>query len=463
MNFKDVQEKFKMLQKQEDIQTSSKISSVFSRSPTTVDLSNYFVFKKSKNVLLKHISQLSTQKNNLRHLILQNCMLTSEILTSLLKILSKNKSFLLTLDLSNNKLTLNPGHAQLICKVFGNTSKGKSLYIRGNNSTDANFYKELYGKDLVFKELDLYDSGLTAECLITISKILSLNKSISKLNLGYNTEAFDNYVNVSTFSQSTSENSHLQHLILSENESLSQSECLRQLCEGLKKNHSLLSLDLAGLNLQDPGIISLSQNLLQDCTFTCLNLSNNEIQDPGLEYLCRNFPVNLSVLDLSYNNFSNTCSVLALGQMLKDTKCLRKLNISHSFELNDFSEDLANLFCDCIMKNDSLASLKCEGFKVPLDPDVICEKLKDAIGVRKLSLNYKFSALNATRVVSSVDSIVSNDFSVKLFSKVPSSVWNYKDSASQTEKNQYIESPNQEPIITTSKQITFLSSYDSGM
>lgn len=463
MNFKDVQEKFTKLQKQEDLESASKISSIFSRSPTKIDLSNYFLFKKSRNVLLKQISQLSCQKNNLRHLILQNCMLTSEILSNLLKTLCKNKSQLLTLDLSNNRLTLEPVLGKLICRVFSGTSKGKSLILRGNNLTDSSFYRELYTKDVNFKELDLYDTGFTSECLITLSKILSLNKNISTLNLGYNSEAFENYVNVSTFALSISENSYIQYLVLSENESLSNSDSLIQLSEGLKKNQSLLSLDLAGISLQDSGIILLANSLLQNCTFASLNISNNEIQDPGLEHFCRHFPGNLTSVDLSYNNFAYSNSVLALGKLLKDTKSLRKLNISHSFELNDFSEDLADLFCDCIMKNDSLAKFKCEGFKAPFDPDLICDKLRGAIEVRKLSLTYKFSALNGTRIKSTEDSIVSNDFSVKMISKVPSSVWNYRDSASQTEKKQYIESPNQEPIITTSKQITFLSSYDSAM
>jgi hypothetical protein len=458
MNFKDVQEKFSKLRLEEDDQTLSKLSSLISSRCITMDISNFFLFKKSSKFLIKSLS--SSTKPRLKHLILQNCMLTSETLSSLLKVLTKTKTSLLTLDLSNNRLKLDPSHARLMSKMFSQTNKCKNLMIRGNNSTDPHFYRELYFQEVVFKELDLYDSGLTAESLVTISKILSLNKNICKLNLGYNSEAFANYVNVSTFALSVSENSFIQHLVLSENESLAHPESLRQLSEGLKKNRSIISLDVAGVNLQDSGLTVLTNSLLQDCTISSLNLSNNDIQDAGLECFSRNFPKNLSVLDLSYNNFSHPNSVLNLGQLLKNTKSLRKLNISHCFELEEFNETLADIFCSCIMKNDSLASLKCEGFKVPLDPDVICNKLKNAIEIRKLSLTYKFSALNSSKVRSTEDSIVSNEFSVRIISKVPSSVWNYRDSASHTEKKEYIDSPNQEPIITTSKQITFLSSYD---
>ena len=460
MNFKDVQEKFSKLKVGEDHLTCSKLTSLQSLRGSSIDISNYFLFKKSSKLFIKTLSSIFQSKCRLKHLIMQNCMITSETLTSLLRLLTKSKAKIITLDLSNNRLKLDPSHARLISKMFSSITKPKSLMIRGNTSSEANFYKELYSQDVNFKELDIYDSGMTQDSLVTISKILSLNKNISKLNLGYNSEAFVNYVNVSTFALSLSENSHIQHLVLSENESLAHPESLRQLSEGLKKNRSIISLDIAGVNLQDSGLAILVNSLFAESTISSINLSNNDLQDAGLELLCRKFPKNFTSLDISYNNFAYSNSVLALGQLLKTTKSLRKLNISHCFELDEFSDNLADLFCDCIMKNDSLANLKCEGFKVPLDPDLICSKLKNAIELRKLSLTYKFSALNSSKLRSTEDSIVSNEYSVRMISKVPSSVWNYRDSASNTEKKEYIDSPNQEPIITTSKQITFLSSYD---
>ena len=112
--------------------------------------------------------------------------------------------------------------------------------------------------------------------------------------------------------------------------------------------------------------------------------------------------------------------------------------------------------------NDSLSKLLCEGIKVAEEPEKFCKKISEAIGVRKLSLTYKISAVSYVEGSSMGDSIVSNGYSMKVLSKVPSNVWAFRDSqaSSFTERKDYIDSPNQEPIIDTSRQFTFSTSFE---
>ena len=462
MEFKEIQGEFHKLRKEEEIITVSYLKSLSNKKFTSLDLSNYYIFEKGSKLLLKLLKTQLSSKRRIKSLILKNCMISSLTLTNLLKLLVKYKSSLTTLDISNNRLPLDPIHSEFMSLLFSSTSRLKSLNFQGNLCNSPLFFRELYSQDICLSELNLYDTNLSAEGLLTISKILSLNKIITSLNLGYNSAAFENFVNINTFASSVSENSNIQFLTLSENLSLGRPDNLMQLCLGLKGNRSLQVLDIGGIDLGDTGMDLVVAYLLNEMPLPGLNLSNNNIQDEGILRIISQCPNTLTYLDISYNNFRENSTLIALSSLLKETKSLRKLNLSHCLELRELNESCANFFCDAITVNDSLSKLLCEGIKVAEEPEKFCKKISEAIGVRKLSLTYKISAVSYVEGSSMGDSIVSNGYSMKVLSKVPSNVWAFRDSqaSSFTERKDYIDSPNQEPIIDTSRQFTFSTSFE---
>lgn len=449
MDFKEVQDEYTKLRQDEESSTINRIKLLTSRRSAVFDLSNYFFFGKSSKFFLKSFRDYLNSKKPVESLVLQNCCITSKTLVEILKLLKKHQNPINFLDISNNRLKIEPIHSEVISQFFAVTPKPKSLILKGNNCANPTTFKELYSKEIILKELNLYDSGLSADALLVISRILSVNRSIRKLNLGYNSEAFENYVNVHTFGQSVGANSNIMVLNLSDNASLGRPEHLRQLCEGIKQNRSLNILHLGGLDFEDEGAKILVCSLLQEMPIPGLDIQNNNIGDIGLTYILTNFPCTLTFLDVSYNTFTDNSSILTLAQLLKQTKSLRKLSISHCFELESFNSNCASIFCESITKNDSLAELLCEGIKIPGNPDDFCARLGEAIEIRKLSLTYKISAINGRekKACEESESLLAQS-SIKVVSKMPSDVWDFKEteSGSLTEKKYYIDSPNQEPI-----------------
>jgi hypothetical protein len=127
--------------------------------------------------------------------------------------------------------------------------------------------------------------------------------------------------------------------------------------------------------------------------------------------------------------------------------------MSHSFELETVEGSIVDLLCESLKKNDSLSDLMCEGVKIADDPDAFCFKLNQAIGMRKLSLTYKISAVNCIMNRSSVVSLQSNEKSMKFISNIPSNLSQFKEreSYSQTARNEFVETPDQDPIVNTSR------------
>ena len=461
MEFKGIQDEYTRLQKEEEAATISYLKIYKNHRFKNLDLSNHYIFPKSAKLLYSLIISHFSCRKQLKSLILQNCMITTSILTSLLKILMNNKSSISLIDISNNKLVIEPIHSEAISILYSNSLKLKSLSLKGNICSNAETFKQLYSNEIYIQDLNLYAASLSSEALVTLSKILSLNKTIIKLNLGYNSSAFENFVNVNIFACSISDNSTIEYLNLNDNISFANLENLKQLCVGIKNNRSLKTLHLAGNDLGDMGIEILFNSLLKETAIPRLDISNNSIQDHGFILLLENFPATLTHLDLSYNNIQDNSSIIVFSQFLKETKSLRKINISHSIELENFNDSCTEIFCAAITENDSLAKILCEGIKINGNPDEFCAKFSHAIEIRKLSLEYKISASNCQEK-NSTDSIISDGRSIKFMSNAPSNAWAFRDqiSNSNTERKDYIESPNQEPIIDTSRQFTFSTSFE---
>lgn len=115
-------------------------------------------------------------------------------------------------------------------------------------------------------------------------------------------------------------------------------------------------------------------------------------------------PELLSNLDISYNAINDASALLSISYHLMHSRSLRKLNISHSIELESLPHDTIDELAEAIAQNDSLSELTCEGVKLGDDPDYFCKRLGEAISVRRLSLTFKISAVNCFNSESSIES-----------------------------------------------------------
>ena len=462
MEFKDIKDEFSALRQAEETETSNRIKFLFSRKFTALDLSNNYLYEKSSKLLLKMLKQAVKPKRRIKSIVLQNCMITSKVLTRILKQLSSNKTSVINFDISNNKLLIEPVHAEIMSNILSLSSKPKNLILKGNNCSSPLVFSEIFSREIYLNELNLYDSKISSEALNIIANVLSLNHIIIKLNLGFNNQAFSNYVDINTFAHSISNNCFIQHLSLCNNFNLGKPEHLRQLCDGIKTNSTLRLLELGGNNIDDDGIKIILNYLLKLMPLPELNLERNKIRDFGFLVLMDEFPNTLTHLNISYNFFEENSALTALSQLLKHTKSLRKLNISSSFDLKNLNDATIDELCEALAENDSVCDFFCEGIKISKNPDEFCEKLNKAIDIRKLSLTYKVSAVKSDENYSSNELSSSSDGSVKVFTKAPSNLWLFgqQGSTSFTERKDYIDSPDQEPIIDTSRQFTFSESFE---
>jgi hypothetical protein len=461
MELKGVQDELTKIKLTEEILTVEFIKRVFGRHVCVLDLSNHFLFEKSTKMLLKLLKTHIKAKNQVKSLVLQNCMITSGCLLKILKLFIKSSSSLLDLNISNNRLTVQPILTQNISLMFSKSSKPKSLCLQGNICASSEAISELFLGNIKLSELNFYDTNLSPGALAVISQALRANACIIKLNLGFNSQAFQDPEVVSVFAESVSENKILETLDLSGNESLSIGENLTKLCLGLRNNRSLSALKIGAINLEDFGVNIIATQLLPGFPVLYLDIQNNGIQDKGFKALVKEFPDNITGLDVSYNNFTENISVLTMASLLIQTKSLRDLIISHSFELNSLEPEILELLCESITKNDSLSEFLCEGVKLPEDPDMFCYKINQAIARRKLSLTYKISAVNCCNNKSTMGSFDTNQKSMKFISNLPSNLSHFKDreSYSRTEKKEFVETPNQEPIVNTSRHYELSTSF----
>lgn len=462
MELKEVQDELTKIKLTEEIVTVEFIKRVFGKHLTVLDLSNHFIFEKSSTMLIKLLKSFFTNKKDLKSLVLQNCMISSPNLIKILKLFASNSKSFKHLDISNNRLQIEPALSLHISILFSKTLKLKSLSLQGNICSNAQAISEIFTHNIRLQDLNLYDTNLSPESLTIISQTLSQNTTIFKLNLGFNAQAFDDPEIVRMFADSVSENRYIEELNLSGNDSLGVVDNLRQFCEGIKGNRSLSVLKLGGVNLEDFGVKVLMSHLMKELPVSSLDIQNNNIRDPGFKTLMLELPVTLVSLDASYNTLRETSSIVSLSTFLIETKSLRKLNISHSFELENLDSGVVDLLCEALSKNDSLSDFLCEGVKIPEDPDMFCYKLNQAIAYRKLSLTYKISAVNCFANESSTNSIISNEKSMKIISAIPSNLSHFKEkeSNSQTERKEYVETPDQEPIVNTSRHYDISTSFD---
>lgn len=431
MDFKEMQQQLAHLRAAEDTKTVAFIRDHLETHSLVFDLSNKFLFDAACDELITALKTHYTKRNTLRKLTLQNVMLETEKLNSLLRgLLSVKKPLSLRfLDIGNNRIDLSEDSAELLSRLLSKkvNAQGKTLILQGNTLQNPQAICMLFAHASNLSELNLYDTRLSVEALTALAQALASGVKIKKLDLGYNAEAFVSVPALEAFGTGVSLNSKLEHVNLGGNHTLQKPKRLEALLNGLKGGRSLESLGFGGISLGDPGVELFLEHMANSCVCV-LDLHNNGIGAAGFQALLKDLPQCLTSLDLSYNQITDQRTLLSLAQALTRTRTLRSLNISHSIEIEEMSFKVKTALGEAIKTNDSLTEFYCEGAKIGDDPDDFCDVLGQAISERRLSLTFKISAVNCfqagySQLSSSYQSLGSHSSQVsreKIISVMPS-------------------------------------------
>lgn len=398
MDFKEAQDQLQRLQAEEDHRTIEFLITRLGTQAAVLDLSNKFLFEDAVRVLVREIGKHYADRNTLRKVVLQNTMLEEDRLNQVLRgLLAVKRPMALTwLDIGNNRIELKAESGELLGRLLSKRSnpKPKTLVLQGNLVKEASFITALFASAGTLTELNLYDTRLSPLALAALGEVLSLDRRIFRLDLGYNASAFTTKAILTAFSMGISLNHHLEWLSLCGNTPLHKPKLLTAFCSGLQCSKSLEYCSLGGLGLGDRGTSLLTRYLLPAVPICHLDLHNNSLASKGLARLLRCLPVHVTALDLSYNQIKEEALLTLVADLLLRTRSLRLLNISHTIEIEEVSYKAKERLAEALKENDSLTEFYCEGAKIGGDPDDFCEVLGAAIGERRLSLTFKISAVD---------------------------------------------------------------------
>ncbi|XP_072355979.1 NACHT, LRR and PYD domains-containing protein 3-like [Scyliorhinus torazame] len=165
----------------------------------------------------------------------------------------------------------------------------------------------LTNPDCKIQKMELYDNALTHSCTKDLACALSINQSLTDLNLG-NNKLGDSGVKQLCLALGNP-NCKIQKLGLGA-VALTTS-CAESLVDALRTNHSLTDLDLSVSNLGDSGVKLLSAALRNpDCKIQTLNLWSAGLTDSCVEDLDSAVSENRSLKDLNLgsNSFTDQCA-----------------------------------------------------------------------------------------------------------------------------------------------------------
>ncbi|CAH3103680.1 unnamed protein product, partial [Porites lobata] len=185
--------------------------------------------------------------------------------------------------------------------------------------------------------------------IVTLSKALSVNSSLTNLDLSYNSIGDSG---AASLSQALAVNSSLTNLDLTGNDIGCSGAA--PLSQALAVNSSLTNLDLHGNSIGYSGAASLSQALAVNSSLTNLNLSGNRIGDSGAASLSQALAVNSSLTNLDlHGNSIGYSGAASLSQALAVNSSLTNLNLSY----NSIGDSGAVSLSQALAVNSSLTNL----------------------------------------------------------------------------------------------------------
>ena len=462
MDFKEAQEQLVQLQAEEDTKTIEFLRAHFEAQSAVLDVSNKFLFDSATEFLTSHLRKHYSKANSLRKIVLQNTMLETPKLNSLLRgLLDLRRPLALCwLDIGNNRVDMTADTAELIGKLLSKkvNNRSKTLVLQGNLVRQGSVITSLFSHIGALQELNLYDTRLSPEALAALAEALSLNRKIRKVDLGYNASAFTDKAVLASFGMGVSLNTHLEYLNLCGNQPLHKASLLTAFCSGLQCSKSLEYCGLGGLGLGDKGVDLLTRCMLKTVPVCDLDLHNNSISARGLGRLFATLSVHVSSLDLSYNQIKDESVLLAIAEHLLHTRSLRKLNISHTIEIEELSFKAKQRLADAIKTNDSLTEFYCEGAKIGDDPDDFCEIIGAAISERRLSLTFKISAVDCFKGSAQISSYRESSYASSSQGKSLQLMQPQVNSTLQTERRNFEVESREESLSETPREYCFTGS-----
>lgn len=223
-----------------------------------------------------------------------------EGVTSLVKMISSNGcSSLRSLNLSENNI--GDSSVPLFAQMLKVNTGLRDLILRTNQITSSSSYDfvtVLSFHNHTLATLDLTGNDISLADLRDIDILTRLNAQPPQLKQ-YVLEIYSNCSRLTELNLCVSE-AHGQstyRFAKRYNDS-----CVQLVCEALKRNTVLQTLNLSANNLTDCGAQSIAEMLLVNNTLTALRLDYNNLTDVGFQHIIKSLYKNTSVLMVSSEN-----------------------------------------------------------------------------------------------------------------------------------------------------------------
>lgn len=302
---------------------------------------------KSETFKIHYIAEALKVNNTLKCLYLNSCEITEDGMKNLSDALQINNG-LQKLDLGDNNIT-----------------------IRGiKNLVDALKINH------TLQKLDLSCTDLGREHMQILSELFKINKTLRKLTLYGN--VFDDNI------------------------------CVQYLASILETG-SLCSLDICFCQINNSGVIYLSNVLEQNTTLHTLNISSNEINGIGFIHLIKSLTKNKSLRKLRFenteiNHFDNKIKeeeVSCLSELLKFNSTLQQINLS-SYKFYSFTK-----IAEALEHNNQLEVLILNDTGVEENDIIkILNSLKNNTKLKKIMLNNDFISNNSNEIIKSLSELL---------------------------------------------------------
>jgi hypothetical protein len=225
-------------------------------------------------------------------------------------------------------------------------------------------------------ELDLENNNIDSKKMKYLGESLIVNKLITKLFLGYNSQIGPE--GIKYLSESLKVNTSINNLKLGFTEM--GNEGAKYLSEALKENNSMKKLDLSLNNIESEGMRYLIDSLNVNTSITNLNLGLNQIDSKGIKYLKETLKNNsIMRLCLNHNNFDHN-GIIDLSQFLRNNTSITKLDLRKNYIYPKVLSKTIKHLEDSLMLNTSIIKLK-------LDDEYV--KRDSAEKNKKISINKK--------------------------------------------------------------------------
>jgi Ran GTPase-activating protein (RanGAP) involved in mRNA processing and transport len=284
-----------------------------------------------------------------------------------------------------NYNTINEESALQLSEAIEKNQTLKYIHLNGVNFSPevSKSIAEGLSKNKSVEKLEMcYNSNMRTEGLSLIFNNLKINKSLSSLFFSDNILKKEGCKILGGYLK---DNTNLRELYIEKNEI--GDEGLFYIANSIKNNHCLEILNLTENLITSVGLKSLSsalscvqkeRNFIVDTNLNMISISPDDRKEQKTKSLS-----NLKKLYLRNNQFNNNEGSILIGEIIKNNKSIKFLDISN----NGLSENLIRPLSDAIKTNSSLENLILETNTIgALGCGILCEGLKINRGIRFLNL-----------------------------------------------------------------------------